>query len=51
VVDDLFIHGALEHCRERVAEYQAEGLNTPVIAIMPGPGVDEADAVRALAPV
>jgi probable F420-dependent oxidoreductase len=51
VVDDLFIHGALEHCRERVAEYQAKGLDTPVIAIMPGPGVDEADAVRALAPV
>ena len=24
VVDDLFIHGALEHCRERVAEYQAK---------------------------
>ena len=51
VVDDLFVHGALEHCRERVAEYQAKGLDTPVIAIMPGPGVDEADAVRALAPV
>src|ERR1700730_8078138 len=51
VVDDLFIHGTLEHCRERVAEYQAKGLDTPVIAIMPGPGVDEADAVRALAPV
>jgi alkanesulfonate monooxygenase SsuD/methylene tetrahydromethanopterin reductase-like flavin-dependent oxidoreductase (luciferase family) len=51
VVDDLFVHGTLEHCRERVAEYQAKGLDTPVIAIMPGPGVDEADAVRALAPV
>jgi probable F420-dependent oxidoreductase len=51
VVDDLFMHGAPEHCRERVAEYQAKGLDTPVIAIMPGPGVDEADAVRALAPV
>jgi probable F420-dependent oxidoreductase len=51
VVDDLFVHGTLEHCRERVAEYQAKGLDTPVIAVMPGPGVDEADAVRALAPV
>ena len=51
VVDDLFVHGPPEHCRERVAEYQAKGLDTPVIAIMPGPGVDEADAVRALAPV
>jgi probable F420-dependent oxidoreductase len=51
VVDDLFVHGALEHCRERVAEYQAKGLDTPVIAMVPGPGVDEAEAVRALAPV
>jgi probable F420-dependent oxidoreductase len=51
VVDDLFVHGTLEHYRERVAEYQAKGLDTPVIAIVPGPGVDEADAVRALAPV
>jgi probable F420-dependent oxidoreductase len=50
VVDDLFVHGTLEHCRERVAEYQAKGLDTPVIAIVPGPGVDEADAVRKLAP-
>lgn len=50
VVDDLFVHGPPEACRERVAEYQAKGLDTPVIAIVPGPGVDEADAVRALAP-
>src|SRR6202035_2382775 len=51
VVDDLFVHGAVEHCRERVAEYQAKGLDTPVIAIVPGPGVEKAAAVRALAPV
>jgi probable F420-dependent oxidoreductase len=51
VVDDLLVHGALEHCRERVAEYQAKGLDTPVIAMVPGPGVDEADAVSALAPL
>jgi probable F420-dependent oxidoreductase len=50
VVDDLFVHGAPEACRERVAEYQAKGLDTPVIAIVGGPGVDHADAVRALAP-
>jgi len=50
VVDDLFVHGRPEHCRERVAEYQAKGLDTPVIAIVPGPGIDEADAVRGLAP-
>jgi probable F420-dependent oxidoreductase len=50
VVDDLFVHGSPEACRERVAEYQAKGLDTPVVMIVPGPGVDEANAVRALAP-
>jgi probable F420-dependent oxidoreductase len=50
VVDDLFVHGTPEHCRERVAEYQAKGLDTPVVMIVPGPGVDEADAIRKLAP-
>ena len=50
VLDDLVVHGPPEKCRERVAEYQANGLDTPVIAIVPGPGVDEAAAVRLLAP-
>jgi probable F420-dependent oxidoreductase len=50
VVDDLFVHGQPEYCRERVAEYQAKGLDTPVVMIVPGPGVDETDAVRKLAP-
>ena len=50
LVDELFVHGPPEACRERVAEYQAKGLDTPVIMIVPGPGTDEADAVRQLAP-
>ncbi len=50
VVDDLLVHGRPEHCRERIAEYQAKGLDTPAIMIVPAPGVDEADAVRDLAP-
>jgi probable F420-dependent oxidoreductase len=50
VVDDLVVHGRPEECRERVAEYQAQGLDTPVIMIVPTPGVDEAEAVRQLAP-
>jgi probable F420-dependent oxidoreductase len=50
IVDDLVVHGAPEACRERVAEYQASGLNTPVIAIVPPPGADVADLVRRLAP-
>jgi probable F420-dependent oxidoreductase len=50
VVDDLVLHGAAEACRERVAEYQASGLDTPVIAILPAPGVDIAETIRGLAP-
>jgi probable F420-dependent oxidoreductase len=50
VVDDLVVHGALDACRERVAQYQASGLDTPVIAILPTPGIDVNDAVRKLAP-
>ena len=48
LVDELLVHGPAQRCRERVAEYQAQGLDTPVIAIVPGPGVDEAEAVRQL---
>jgi probable F420-dependent oxidoreductase len=50
LVDELLVHGPPAYCRERVAEYQAAGLDTPVIAIVPAPGVDEAEAVRQLAP-
>jgi probable F420-dependent oxidoreductase len=50
LVDDLFVHGAPEACRERVAEYQAAGLDTPVIAIVAPPGADVPEAVRALRP-
>jgi probable F420-dependent oxidoreductase len=48
LVDDLVIHGPLEYCRERVADYHATGLDTPVISILPTPGLDVADAVRKL---
>ncbi|HXJ28854.1 MAG TPA: LLM class F420-dependent oxidoreductase [Streptosporangiaceae bacterium] len=48
LVDELVVHGPAQRCRERVAEYQAQGLDTPVIAIVPRPGVDEAAAVRQL---
>ena len=50
LVDELVVHGHPGRCRERVAEYQAAGLDTPVIAIVPAPGVDEADALRHLSP-
>ncbi len=50
VVDELVVHGPPEACRERVAEYRASGLDTPVIMIVPTPGVDTVEAVRHLAP-
>jgi len=50
VVDDLVVHGPPEACRERVEQYRASGLDTPVVMVVPTPGVDEADAVRQLAP-
>ncbi|HEV3289327.1 MAG TPA: LLM class F420-dependent oxidoreductase [Streptosporangiaceae bacterium] len=50
LIDELLVHGHPGRCRERVAEYQAAGLDTPVIAIVPAPDVDEADALRHLSP-
>lgn len=50
LVDELVIHGAAEECRERVAEYRATGLDTPVMAVTPVPGVDLAEAITKLAP-
>lgn len=50
LVDELVIHGPLEYCRERVAEYHATGLDTPVIAITPVPGLDLPAAISKLAP-
>jgi probable F420-dependent oxidoreductase len=50
LVDELVIHGPAEECRERVAEYHATGLDTPVIAITPVPGIDLAEAISKLAP-
>jgi probable F420-dependent oxidoreductase len=48
LVDELVLHGSLEHCRDRVAEYHATGLDTPVISILPTPGLDIAEGVRKL---
>ncbi len=50
LVDELFIHGHLEYCRERVAEYTAAGLDTPVIAITPTPGIEFSETISKLAP-
>jgi len=50
VVDDLVIYGDLATCQDRVAQYQAAGLETPVIAVVPPPGTDLAQVIRGLAP-
>ncbi|TWP47254.1 LLM class F420-dependent oxidoreductase [Lentzea tibetensis] len=49
VVDQLIIHGSVDHCRAQVAKYQANGVDTPIIALLPT-GADQFDLVRALAP-
>jgi alkanesulfonate monooxygenase SsuD/methylene tetrahydromethanopterin reductase-like flavin-dependent oxidoreductase (luciferase family) len=49
LVDDLVVHGAPAACRERISEYAANGITTPVLAVLPV-GVDAATAVRELAP-
>jgi probable F420-dependent oxidoreductase len=50
LVDELVVHGAIEECRERIGEYQAAGLDTPVIAIIPTPDASIVESVRKLAP-
>jgi probable F420-dependent oxidoreductase len=50
VVDELLVHGRPGECRERVEQYRASGLDTPVLMVVPTSGVDEAEAVRQLAP-
>jgi probable F420-dependent oxidoreductase len=49
VVDALIVHGSAEQCRERVRAYQANGVTTPIIMLLPG-GDDPLAAARALAP-
>lgn len=47
VVDEIVVHGAPEHCRERVQAYVDNGVTTPVIALLPV-GVKAADAIKML---
>lgn len=49
VVDELIIHGTPEECRDHIGRYVANGVTTPVLAIMPF-GVDPRAAMRSLAP-
>lgn len=49
VVDDLIIHGSPEACREHLQRYQDNGIETPILALLPL-GVDPRQAARDLAP-
>ncbi|HEX3779631.1 MAG TPA: LLM class F420-dependent oxidoreductase [Pseudonocardiaceae bacterium] len=49
VVDELVVHGSPAQCREHVARYVDNGLDTPAIAVLPT-GADPVEMVRALAP-
>ena len=50
VVDDLVVHGSFEQCRARIAAYISSGVTCPVLALVPAEGVDQAEAIRGLAP-
>jgi probable F420-dependent oxidoreductase len=49
VVDDLVVHGSFAQCREHVERYMANGIDIPVLAVLPF-GVDLAEAIEGLAP-
>ena len=49
VVDDLIVHGSPEACREHIGRYVDNGVDTPVLGIMPW-GVEPVEAAHLLAP-
>ncbi len=49
LVDTLIVHGSPEACREHIGRYQANGITTPALAILPF-GLDQRQAIRDLAP-
>ncbi|MET8003043.1 LLM class F420-dependent oxidoreductase [Nonomuraea glycinis] len=51
VVDALVVHGDAATCRARIQKYVDNGLDTPILAPIPGGEVSITQAVRDLAPV
>lgn len=49
MVDSLIVHGSFDSCKRHLARYVANGVDIPVMAVLPV-GVDLATAVRGLAP-
>jgi probable F420-dependent oxidoreductase len=51
VVDDLVVHGSVDHCRQRIQKYFDNGVTTSSLAILPlDPELSFWDAARSLAP-
>jgi probable F420-dependent oxidoreductase len=50
VIDEILVHGAPEACREHLARYAANGVTTPMVAIVGVGGVDPIQAMADLAP-
>jgi probable F420-dependent oxidoreductase len=49
LVDELVVHGSPGACRERVAQYVAAGVHTPILALLPAGG-DLRETLRGLGP-
>jgi probable F420-dependent oxidoreductase len=49
LVDELIVNGSPAECRDHIARYQANGVTTAALAILPL-GVDQRQAIRDLAP-
>jgi probable F420-dependent oxidoreductase len=49
LVDELVVHGSPGACRERVAQYVAAGVHTPILALLPAGG-DLPETLRGLGP-
>jgi probable F420-dependent oxidoreductase len=50
VVDDLIVHGPPEACREQIARYAANGVTTPMVALIATDPTSARQALTALGP-
>jgi len=50
VVDEILVHGDADTCREHILRYAANGVSCPGPYVLPVPGVDTFEIVRAIAP-
>ena len=50
VIDEILVHGAPEACREHIERYVANGVTTPMVAVVGVGGVDPVQAMADLAP-